>query len=72
MPTSPNKHRPRLPEHVAEAIEAILDHFWQDEARDYLARSRSEQEDHVFTKMLMARQWFTCFRNSLQRRLHEK
>jgi hypothetical protein len=56
MKTNPSLRR-RLPEHITEAIEIVLDHFWQDEARDYLARSRDEQEGHVFTAMLAIRQW---------------
>lgn len=51
--------RRRLPEHVVTAIETVLDHFWHGQAQDYLARSRDEQETHVFTEMLTVRQWLS-------------
>jgi hypothetical protein len=47
----------RLPDGVAEAIEAILDHFWDDEVRDYLAVDRQQQERHIFNDMLTVRKW---------------
>jgi hypothetical protein len=47
----------RLPSRISEAIEAVLDHFWQDEARDYVASERASQRNHIFNEMLTVRQW---------------
>lgn len=49
--------RRRLPEHVADAMHAILDYLWQDEAEDYLLSSLEVQSGHVFQDMLTVRQW---------------
>lgn len=51
------KPRRRMPEHVADAMAAILDYLWQDEVKDYLARTREEQANHIFTELLTVRQW---------------
>lgn len=50
-------HRRRLPRQIAHAIAAILDYHWQDEARDYLSRTREEQATHIFNDMLAVRHW---------------
>ena len=49
--------RRRLPDRVADAMEAILDYLWEDEAMDWLTRSREEQSHHVFGHMLTVRKW---------------
>lgn len=54
-----NERRRRLPDHVADAMTAILDHFWQEEARHYLACSQDEQDGHIFSEMLAVRRWLT-------------
>lgn len=51
------KPRRRMPEHIAEAMHTILDYLWQDEAKDYLARTREDQATHIFTELLTVRQW---------------
>lgn len=56
--TKPNPRR-RMPEHVAQAVEAILDYLWQDEAKDYLNQSGEEQREHIFNEMLFVRNWLT-------------
>ncbi len=59
--------RRRLPEEIADSMAAVLDFFWQDEAKDYLSRSREEQHQHIFNDMLAVRQWLAArTRNSLQ------
>jgi hypothetical protein len=57
-----NTNRRRLPESVAQAIETVLDHFWQNQAQDYLACKREAQETHIFTEMLHVRQWLKARR----------
>lgn len=54
-----SRYRRRLPEHVADAMTAILDYLWLDEARDYLAMSREEQQTHIFNEMLIVQNWLT-------------
>lgn len=58
--------RRRLPEHIAQAMTAILDYLWQAEARDYLSRSREDQEGHIFNAMLTVRQWLRARRQSMR------
>lgn len=49
--------RRRLPDHVAEAIVAIVDCFWVNQMKDYLASDREGQRRHIFNEMLTVRQW---------------
>ena len=49
--------RRRMPDHVADAITAIIEFFWMDESRDYLSRPRDEQKGHIFNEMLTVQQW---------------
>ncbi len=51
--------RRRMPNHIAEAMTAVLDYLWQDEAKDYVSRSREDQEGHIFNEMLTVRNWLT-------------
>jgi hypothetical protein len=51
------KARRRLPEQVAEAMNAILEYLWSDEARNYVNASRAEQVGHIFQEMLTVRHW---------------
>jgi hypothetical protein len=57
MTATKTKPRRRLPEHIAEAMTAVLDYLWQDEAHDYLAMSREEQQDYIFSQLITVRQW---------------
>lgn len=58
--------RRRLPDQVAEAMKAVLDYLWQEEAQDYLARGQEEQEGHIFLEMLLIRQWLMKGRTTLR------
>lgn len=58
--------RRRLPDHVVTAIETVLEHFWQEQAQDYLSGTREHQATHVFTEMLTVRQWLST--GNLKRR----
>lgn len=60
--------RRRLPEHVAEAIATILEYLWDQEMRDYLARTPEEQETHIFNELLLVRQFLQGRRPGKQRR----
>ncbi len=60
--------RRRLPVRVAEAMTAVLDYLWHDQARDWLARSEHEQETHIFAAMLTVRQWLKEQRQSESRK----
>jgi hypothetical protein len=51
------------PEYLAEAMTAILDYLWQDEVRDYLAKSREERQGHIFSHLVIIRQWLASRRN---------
>lgn len=58
MKTAPAPRR-RLPDHVAEAIAAVIEFFWMEQTKDYLARNREEQQKHIFNEMLTVRQWLS-------------
>lgn len=60
--------RRRLPDHVAEAIAAIVDCFWVNQMKDYLASDREGQRRHIFNEMLTVRQWLS-HQTPKQRRL---
>ena len=49
--------RRRLPDHVAEAIAAIVDSFWLNQMKDYLSNDEAGQRRHIFNEMLTVRQW---------------
>jgi hypothetical protein len=57
--TANSHRRRRLPEQVAQAMTEILDYLWQEEAQDYLSRSREDQKGHIFNEMLTVRNWLT-------------
>lgn len=60
-------NRRRLPDHVAEAITAVIDHFWMEQIKDYLARPEQEQQGHIFNEMLTIRQWLRKYVSHQQR-----
>jgi hypothetical protein len=63
--------RKRLPDNVADAMAAVIEFFWMDEAKDYLARDREGQKEHIFNEMLTVRQWLAG-RQPKRGRLNEK
>ena len=63
---STNHRRPRLPKQIEDSMNNILDMLWEDEMRDYLGRSRADQDGHVFEEMLAVRQWFVLQRRKDQ------
>ena len=54
-----NLQRRRLPDRVADAMAAIVEFFWMDEAKDYLACDEEGQRQHIFNQFLTVRQWLT-------------
>lgn len=49
--------RRRLPDQIAEAIAVIIERFWEDQIKDFLAGDRETQRRHIFNEMLTVRQW---------------
>jgi hypothetical protein len=46
-----------MPDQVANAIATIIEYLWSDEAKDYLAKNREQQQAHIFNDLITDRQW---------------
>lgn len=46
-----------LPDEVVAALDGVLDHFWGDEARDFLAAEAVARVSHVFRHMHLLDCW---------------
>lgn len=46
-----------LPDEVVAALDAVLEHFWSDEARDYAAADSAARGTHVFQHMYAVDCW---------------
>lgn len=48
-----------LPDEVVGSLNAMLDHFWSDEARDFAAAEPTARERHVFKHMHVLDCWMS-------------
>lgn len=49
----------RLPWHIAQAMEAIVEYLFDDEFTDYQARPKQERNGHVFRDLLRVKGYLT-------------
>lgn len=47
----------RLPPPIREALRAVIDYLYDDEAEDYQTLTKSEQDGHIFGYVLTLNRW---------------
>ena len=50
----------RIPKRVRQALRAILEYLWHDEASRYQACKKDERDNHIFSSLLTLDHWLAA------------